>query len=94
VEFKQMKGDDRVKIVMYALSTCIWCRKTKRLLNNLGVAYEYVDVDLLEGEEKETAQKDMKSWNPKGSFPTLIFDDKTCVVGFDEEKIREALVHE
>ena len=94
MEFKHMKGDDRVKIVMYALSTCIWCRKTKRLLNNLGVAYDYVDVDLLEGEEKETAQNDLKTWNPKGSFPTLVFDDTTCVVGFNEEKIREALVHE
>jgi len=89
-----MKGDDRVKIVMYALSTCIWCRKTKRLLNDLGVAYDYIDVDLLEEEEKETAKNDIKKWNPKGSFPTLIFDDKTCAVGFDEERIREALLHE
>lgn len=89
-----MKGDDRVKIVMYALSTCIWCRKTKRLLNDLGVAYDYVDVDLLEEEEKETAKNDMKQWNPKGSFPTLIFNNETCVTGFDEVKIREALVHD
>lgn len=94
MEFKHMKGDDRLKIVMYALSTCIWCRKTKRLLNDLGVAYDYVDVDLLEDEEKETTKNDMKRWNPKGSFPTLVFNDETCVVGFDEERIREALLHE
>ncbi|UCC13159.1 MAG: glutaredoxin family protein [candidate division WOR-3 bacterium] len=79
---------------MYALSTCIWCKKTKRLLDNLGIAYDYVDVDLLGEAEKETAKDEMEKWNPKGSFPTLIFNDRTCVVGFDEVKIREALLHE
>jgi glutaredoxin len=79
---------------MYALSTCIWCRKTKRFLDSLGVAYDYVDVDLLDDNDKEAAQNEIKKWNPKGSFPTLIFNDQTCVVGFDEEKIREVLLHE
>ena len=94
MEFKHIQGKDQVKITMYALSTCIWCKKTKRFLNHLGVAYDYVDVDLLDEVEKETAKEEMKHWNPKGSFPTLIFDGQTCVVGFDEEKIREALLHD
>lgn len=94
MELKHIEGKDQGKILMYALSTCIWCKKTKRLLNGLGVAYDYIDVDLLDELEKETAKKEMERWNPKGSFPTLIFDDDTCVVGFDEVKIREALVHE
>ncbi|MCX7039766.1 MAG: glutaredoxin family protein, partial [Spirochaetes bacterium] len=32
---------------MYTLSTCMWCRMAKNLLRDLGVGYEYVDVDLL-----------------------------------------------
>lgn len=94
MEFKHIQGKDQGKIIMYALSTCIWCKKTKRLLDNLGVAYDYVDVDLLGEAEKDTAKDEMKKWNPKGSFPTLIFNDQTCVVGFNEEKIREAILHE
>lgn len=94
MDFKHIQGKEGGKIIMYALSTCIWCKKTKRLLDNLGVAYDFVDVDLLGESEKETAKNEIKKWNPKGSFPTLIFNDQTCVVGFDEEKIREAILHE
>lgn len=94
VEYQHVSGTDKGQITMYALSTCIWCKKTKRLLRNLGVAYDYVDVDLLAETDKETAKQEMKKWNPKGSFPTIIFNNETCVVGFDEEGIREALLHE
>ena len=41
--------------MLYALSTCVWCRRTKQLLDQLGVEYDYVDVDLLEGGDKTTA---------------------------------------
>ena len=34
------------KVTLYALSTCGWCKKTKKFLDELGVEYEYVYVDL------------------------------------------------
>ncbi|MCX7944860.1 MAG: glutaredoxin family protein [Deltaproteobacteria bacterium] len=79
------------KVFLFALSTCIWCRKTKALLDELGVKYDFVDVDLLEGEEKERVRNRMRKFNPQMSFPTIVIDDEVCIAGFDEKRIREEL---
>ena len=50
---KHVPGENRGDVMLYALSTCAWCRKTKELLRKLGVEFRYIDIDLLEGEEKE-----------------------------------------
>ena len=76
---------------MFALSTCGWCKKTKKLLNELGVAYHYVDVDQAEEDDKEEVVEQLKKWNPRSSFPTLVIDDERCIVGFKEDEIKEAV---
>jgi glutaredoxin len=91
LEFEHVKGENKGKIMLYALSTCGWCRKTKELLNELGVEYNYIYVDLLKDENKDIAMDEIKKWNPRYSFPTVVVNDKTCIVGFKEDKIREAL---
>lgn len=91
---KHIEGKNRGKIVLYALSTCVWCKKTKRLLNNLGVAYDYIDVDLLDESEKDKIKKEIMRWNPRTSFPTIVIDDNKCVVGFDEKKIKQEIGNE
>ena len=88
MDIKHVEGQDYGKVMLYALSTCGWCRKTKQLLNQLGIAYDYVDVDQLEGVEKDTVVKEIMRWNPKCSFPTVVINDSQCVVGYDEEKIK------
>ncbi len=90
MKMNHVAGKNKGHIILYALSTCIWCRKTKELLDQLGVDYSYIDVDLLEGEEKVKATEDVKNLNPRCSFPTLAIDGQ-CIVGFDEQKIREAI---
>lgn len=90
MKMNHVAGRSRGHIVLYALSTCVWCRKTKQLLDQLGVEYNYVDVDLLEGEEKTKATDEVKNLNPRCSFPTLAINDK-CIVGFDEQKIMESV---
>ena len=50
---EHVEGEDRGDVMLYALSTCGWCKKTKALLQELGVAYKYVDVDQLDLEELE-----------------------------------------
>jgi len=54
------------------------------------VQYEFTDVDLLEGEERASILEDVRRINPRCSFPTIIIGD-TVIVGFQEDKIREAL---
>ena len=38
--------------VFYGLSTCIWCKRTRKFLKDQGVSFEYVYVDLLKGQER------------------------------------------
>jgi len=77
--------------MLYALSTCGWCRKTRKLLDDLGVEYAYEYVDQLQGDEKEAAIREVTRWNPSCSFPTLVLDNKKPIVGYRENEIREAL---
>ena len=69
-EMKHVEGRDAGRVILYALSTCAWCRKTKRLLDDLGVDYHYVDVDLLQSAEQSQVKDEVRRWNPKCSFPT------------------------
>lgn len=88
---KHITGKNKGKLILYALSTCIWCKKTKSLLENLGIEYDYIDVDLLEGTDKIQATEELKTWNPLSSFPTLVINNEKCIVGFNETKIRAEL---
>jgi len=89
---KHVKGENKGKIMLYALSTCIWCKKTKNFLDDLGVEYNFIYVDYLEGDEKEKTKKEIMKWNPRCSFPTIVINDRLCIVGFKEDKIKEALM--
>jgi len=80
--------DKDVKV--FSLSTCSHCKSTKQLLADCTVKYDFVDVDLLEGEERKAILEDVKKFNPKCSFPTVIIGEKV-IVGFKENEIKEAL---
>lgn len=77
-------------VKLYSLSTCSHCKATKKLLNECNVKYEFVDVDLLEMDERQAILEDIKKLNPKCSFPTIIIGKKV-IVGYQEDSIREAL---
>ena len=77
-------------VQIYSLSTCSHCKSTKKFLSDCSVVYEFVDIDLLAGEERKAILEDVKKFNPKCSFPTIIIGDKV-VVGFKENEIKEAL---
>ena len=78
------------EVKIYSLSTCSHCKATKKLLGECTIKYEFVDVDLLEGDERKAIIEDVKKFNPRCSFPTIIIGEKV-VVGFKEKEIREAL---
>ena len=48
-------------------------------------------VDLLDGAEHSGVKDEVRRWNPKCSFPTMVLGNEGCIVGYDEGKIREAL---
>ena len=91
MEMNQVEGNDRGQVRLYTLSTCIWCKRTKALLKELDVAYQYVDVDLIEGTEREKVLEELKRVNPLCSFPSLVINGGPCIIGYDEAKIKEVL---
>ncbi len=79
-----------IKPKLYTLSTCMHCRATKRFLKQHGIEYDFVDVDKLDGREKEEVLSEMKKISGSMRFPTIIIGDKV-IVGFYEDKLRKAL---
>ena len=49
------------KVLMYALSTCGWCKRAKKFLENNNVEYEYFDVDLASEEDKQKVRQNRKA---------------------------------
>ena len=80
--------DPEIKI--FSLSTCSHCKATKKFIDGCTIKYEFVDVDLLKGDERKAIIEDVKKFNPRCSFPTIIIGDKV-IVGFKEKEIKEAL---
>jgi glutaredoxin-like protein NrdH len=59
-------------------------------MNDNGITYDCIDVDLLQGAERENILQEVMQYNPQRSFPTIIIGDK-IIIGFRENDIREAL---
>ena len=78
------------KVKLYALSTCGHCRNLKKFLDENAVVYDVEDVDLVPAERKQEIVAEIKAVNPGLGFPTLFVDD-TVIIGFREDKVREAL---
>jgi glutaredoxin-like protein NrdH len=79
---------ERIKV--YALSTCPYCKRTKKFLDEHKIEYECVDVDLLDDDSQDKALEDIQRLTGRQSFPVVVVGD-TVVVGHDEEKLRTAL---
>ena len=90
----EMEEEEKVdltdNITLYALSTCMWCKKTKDLLNSENVKYTCIHVNEIEGEELEKAREEVAKLNPSRSYPTMKVDDEV-IVGFKPDVIKEAV---
>lgn len=78
------------QIMLFALSTCSHCKSAKRFLEEHQLEFECVEVDKLTGDERKNTIEEVKKYNPRCSFPTLIINEEV-IVGYKEEKIKEAL---
>jgi glutaredoxin-like protein NrdH len=77
-------------VKIYTLSTCSHCKATKKFLNDNDIVFNAIDVDLLQGKDRENVLNEVIQYNPHRSFPTIIIGGK-IIVGFKEKDIREAL---
>ncbi len=83
-----MKKNIRPKL--YTLSTCVHCSATKRFLREHGIDFDYVDVDMLDGREKDKVRAEVMKISGGFRFPTIVVGKKV-IVGFHEDKLRKAL---
>ena len=88
VERKHVDGRRPADILLYTLTTCGWCKRTKALLQEVGIGYDYIDVDTVDPSELEAVKDELIRWNPAGSFPTVVVNKQSCIIGFDEDKLR------
>jgi glutaredoxin len=91
MKIEHVKGENKGKVMLYALSTCGWCKKTKEFLNKLGVEYSYIFVDMVDDSERDKIIADVRKHNPRNSYPTIVINNNKCIVGYKEDEIKEAL---
>ena len=80
----------KIRPKLYTLSTCVHCKATKRFMKEHGIEFDYVDVDKLDGREKDEVCDEIIKLSGSLRFPTIVIGKKV-IVGFYEDKLREAL---
>jgi glutaredoxin len=92
MQFSKVSGKKNDhKVTLYALSTCVWCKLTKQFLNENNVEYEYIDVDLVDENDKQKIRAIIQDKSGSLSYPTTIIDGKIVINGFRKDKLKEEL---
>lgn len=84
-------ASEKHSISFYGLSTCIHCRHCREYLEEKHVPFDLHYIDLAEGEERANLLEKVRKFNPRLSFPTVIIDGDTVVVGFKPEELDKLL---
>lgn len=81
-----------LRLRVYALSTCGFCERSMRFLQDQGIGYEYIFIDRLDPAVKAELKEELKQrFGAATVFPYLVIDDQRIIVGFTEEKWRTGL---
>lgn len=92
MEFIKVPGKiNKHRVLVYAISTCAWCKRTKKFLKDSQIEYGYVDIDLCSREDREKIREGILSRGGRLSYPTVIVDDRVLITGFKEDELKEAL---
>ena len=84
---KLVEGENNIQnILIFTLSTCMWCKRCKTYLKERSVQYRYIDMDLIDFDQKsEILDYLRKNYNERVSYPFMICDDQ-CVIGYDPNR--------
>lgn len=88
MELKHVDGKDKGNIVLFALSTCVWCKKVMMIIEELGIGYDYIYVDLTSGSKRSEVIAVLEKYNPRISFPTLVINESDVITGFKADEIK------
>lgn len=79
------------KPLMYDLTTCRHCVRVQDYLSKHQVEFNDVLVDKYIGKAREEIIAKLKTYNPKASFPTVVFPDGSVIVGYRETILSETV---
>ena len=84
--------NEKRRVMMYTLSTCGYCKSAKTFMHANDVPFDYIDVDLLDTEEKRRVLREAREIAKldRISFPLVVIGD-IVIVGFMENEIRRTL---
>jgi glutaredoxin-like protein NrdH len=93
VEFIEVPGKaEPHKLTIYALSTCAYCRKAMRYLEEHGLTYRYIYLDQLDFDLKREVKQELKSrFLNIPVFPVLTIDGEDALSGFVQQKWAERI---
>jgi glutaredoxin-like protein NrdH len=83
--------NNKHKVLMYAISTCGWCKRAKEFLQGNDVEYEYIDVDLASEDDRQKIRQDIINRGGRLAYPTIIVDNESLLTGASPEKLKEVL---
>ncbi|MBI2326742.1 NrdH-redoxin [Candidatus Curtissbacteria bacterium] len=77
------------KIIFYGANWCGDCHRSKQLLDELGVDYEYIDIE----KDTEAAKKVVEINKGSQSIPTIVFPDSHVLVEPSNEELKNEIDH-
>lgn len=80
------------KVTIYTLSTCLWCKKTKKYFEEKKVPFEAVDYDKQSEARQEEIAAEMRAAGCSITFPFVKIGGK-CTQGYNPAEF-EALLEE
>jgi glutaredoxin len=76
-------------ILIFTLSTCMWCKKCKTFLKDRNMKYKYIDVDKIDVKDKSAIINYLKEkYESRISYPFLVCESGH-VVGYNPSKYEE-----
>lgn len=78
------------RITIYALSTCLWCKKTKKYFEEKKLPFDCIDYDKQDEAGQERIMAEIREHGGAGTFPFVKIGN-ACTQGFNPEKFEELL---
>ena len=76
-------------VMLYTISTCIWCRLLKSKLNDNNIQYKYIDIDLVTGPEKDQIRAKLRKFQSQLAFPMMFIDEEFISNELIDQEIAE-----
>ena len=93
VEFTDVPGETGGHdLMLFALSTCGFCRRAIAYLKEHNIGYSFVYIDKVPVSMKQKIRSEFfEKFGTRMLFPTMVIDEKDILIGFIEESWKKTL---